>query len=187
MSLTTNIQFVIDQLGFVLGSGGRARVQAGGELDIESGGALKLSGTPVTANAAQLNTLDNIPTTWYTALAGTPGFTIGAEDANIINVAVQLTDPKGGNIASRRVVEAYLSADSNGEDDIDTLVAPDGGVVVGTNGTILHKLVTGAYFKIMTDASGRFDLDIGEAGAGTWYLTVVVAGVPYTSTAITFA
>ncbi|HUX16041.1 MAG TPA: hypothetical protein VMW52_06180 [Phycisphaerae bacterium] len=47
-------------------------VASGGELDIESGGALKIAGTAVTATAAELNQLDNadkLPKTVKVALA----------------------------------------------------------------------------------------------------------------------
>ena len=44
----------------VIKSGGALDVESGGELDVESGGSLKLSGTALTATAAEFNVLAGV-------------------------------------------------------------------------------------------------------------------------------
>lgn len=68
---------------------------------------------------------------------GSVSFTIGAEASDIKNVAVQLKDSGGNNLAVRGVVRGYLSGDANG----DTLLStpPSGGVAIGTNGVLIPK------------------------------------------------
>jgi hypothetical protein len=65
-------------------------------------------------------------------------FVIGAEGAvtaNTRNVAIQLQDSNGVDLAVRGIVQAYLSNDANG----DTLATnnPTGGVVIGTDGVLI--------------------------------------------------
>ena len=112
-------------------------------------------------------------------------FTIGAEAANSINVAGQLKDTNV-NFEGRAVLDVYLSTDAEGDNLAAT--APDGDVAIGTNGVILAELVTDKYFKIITNADGQFDLDIGESGALSLYLIVALpSGQIVASTIIEFA
>ena len=111
-------------------------------------------------------------------------FTIGAEAANSINVAIQLQD---GTVAvgERCAVDAYLSDDANGDSVAGT--APDGNVAIGTDG-VLIPIVADKAFKLISESDGDIDLDIGEAAADTWYLVVVTPdGKLHVSDAITFA
>lgn len=186
MGLSTNLQFVLDTLGWIIGSGGRGRVQSGGELDIENGGAFKIAGTQVTASAAELNSLHNMPTTWPAQVSGTPTIVIGAEASNVINVDVQLRDAKAAAVAESRWVDVYLSDDSAGDGLCAT--APDGGVAIGTDGTILNAPVASKMFQIWTESTGQFDIDITHAaGAATYYLCIRDGGRLYVSSAIAFA
>lgn len=113
--------------------------------------------------------------------------TVGTENTNVINVAVQLKSDKGqATITARRVVDCYL-ADANTGAAI-AASAPSGGIAAGTNGKILASLVTNKAFKMITDASGRFDLNITETSTPTFYLVVVMPnGRLVVSGAITFA
>lgn len=91
-------------------------------------GGLKLgagAGTAVTSTAAELNKLDG-------AALGSHTFTVGVEGGNVINVAIQLRDANAADLAARGSVFAYLSDDANG--DSITATAPNGGVVIGTDG-----------------------------------------------------
>lgn len=174
----------------VVASGGSMDVESGGEIDVESGGSLKLAGTAVTSTAAELNALDGITADVdeLNALDGAPfdvDFTIGSEAANVINVGLQLNDAGGSALATRASVFAYLSDDANGDSIAGT--APDGNVAVGTDG-LLIPVVTDKAFQLVSEADGDIDLDIGESGADTWYLIVVLPnGLLVASAAITFA
>ncbi len=147
-------------------------VVANGGLKLGSG-----SGTAVTATAAELNALDSAPLG--------AAITVGTETANVINVAVQLQDANGVNLAVRGSVMAYLSDDANGDSLVAT--APSGGVVIGTNGLAI-PLVAGKAFQLVSEANGALDLNITETGAKTCYLVLVLPnGKLAASGAITFA
>lgn len=116
---------------------------------------------------------------------GTPAFTIGAEAGNEITVAIQLKDSAGDDLAVRASVLAYLSDDANGDSLAGT--APDGGVVIGADGLAI-PLVAGKVFQLTSEADGDIDLVVGESGADTWYLVLVMPdGRLVPSGAITFA
>lgn len=182
---TTNLNWVDSLLGRIYGSGGKQTYQSGSEVDVESGASFKLAGTPVTASAAELNTLDTTATTWPALLPSAPTFTIGAEGGNVINVAVQLNDVQSSAIAASKVVYAYLSDDSGGDGLAGT--APDGGWAIGTDGTIIEELTANKSAYFWTESDGQFDVDITESGADTWYLCVVIGTNLYVSDAITFS
>lgn len=112
-------------------------------------------------------------------------FAIGAEGGDSINVGVQLLGIDGAPADRRMAVVAYLSDDANGDSVAAT--APDGNVAIGTDG-VLIPLVADKAFQLISEADGHIDLDIGEAGAATWYLVVVLpSGDLVPSGAITFA
>lgn len=112
-------------------------------------------------------------------------FTIGAEATNSINVAVQLEWANGEPVDRRMSVLAYLSDDANGDSVAGT--APDGNVAIGTDG-VLIPIVADKAFQLISEADGDIDLDIGESGADTWYLVIVLpSGDLVVSGAITFA
>lgn len=115
---------------------------------------------------------------------GTPVITVGAEAANVINVAVQMKDAAGEDLAVRGSVMAYLSDDVNGDSVAGT--APDT-VAIGTDGLAI-PLVAGKAFQLVSEADGDIDLDITEDGADTWYLILVLPdGRLVASDAITFS
>lgn len=107
---------------------------------------------------------------FLTGVVGSVTFTVGTEATNVINVAVQVKDENGKAIAQRVCLDVWLSDAATGAGVVAT--APSGTVVIGTNGTLLD--VTGAkkLFKVWTDAQGRFDINITEAGVKTEYLAV---------------
>jgi hypothetical protein len=117
----------------------------------------------VTATAAELNTLDGGPQ------AAT--IVVGVEGSHAINVAIQLKDANGADIAVRGAVRAYLSDDANGDSIIAT--AHDGHVVIGTDGVCVH-LVTDKMFELVSEADGDIDITITEAGAKNSYLIVIL-------------
>lgn len=113
-------------------------------------------------------------------------FTIGAEAANSINVAIQLKDADGNDIDHVAQVWAHLSDAATGIGVCAT--APDGDIAVGTDGAILGELVADKVFLLQSENDGDIDLDIGEAGGDTWYLAIMLPnGRIIVSGAITFA
>lgn len=156
--------------------------------DVEIIGTALASGVlddiiPIDVNIHRLSRL--------TAIAGASlitdaSFVIGAETGDEINVAVQLLDGLDDPITEAAIVTVFLSDASTGIGITET--APDGDIAIGTNGAILGELVADKVFQVQTEATGAFDLDIGEAAAGTWYLVVVLPnGKQVVSGAITFA
>lgn len=112
--------------------------------------------------------------------------TVGAEAANVINVAIQLVDRLNGNaLASRAAVGFYLADDANG--DTPSTVAPSGGVAIGTDGAAIETVADLAG-TLISESDGDIDLDITEAGAKTYYLVLIMPdGKLVVSDAITFA
>jgi hypothetical protein len=106
-------------------------------------------------------------------IQGTPTFTVGAEAVDVINIAVQLKDSNGVALAAKHVVRAWLS-DTAGAALSGT--PPSGTVVIGTNGVIVASLTAKTHLVIITDASGRFDLNITEAGVKSFFLNVEYQG-----------
>lgn len=116
---------------------------------------------------------------------GTPAIVVGAEGGNAINVAIQLKDSAGADLAVRGSVLAYLSDDANGDSIAAT--APDGNVAIGADG-LLIPVVADKCFQLVSEDDGDIDIDIGESGADTWYLILVMPdGKLVASDAITFA
>lgn len=124
-----------------------------------------------------------------TALAGhfewlTASIIVAAEAANVINVAIQLKDGNGQDRTERTAVMAYLSDDANGDSVAGT--APDT-VAIGTDG-LMMELVADKVFLLVSEADGDIDINIGEDGADTWYLILILPnGDLIASGAITFA
>lgn len=111
-------------------------------------------------------------------------FVIGAEAANVINVAIQL-EAGEEDIDHSAVVVAYLSDDSAGIGI--SAAAPATSVAVGTDGSIIVEHTAKLAWTLDSEADGDIDLDITETGAATWYLVVIANGIKYVSGAITFA
>lgn len=114
-----------------------------------------------------------------------PIFTIGAEGANAINVAIQLVDRDNGNEISERVgMTWYLASNATG-DAIAT--APDGGIAIGTDGLLL-EWTANLSGLVISEVDGDIDVTITESTAKSFYLVLVAPdGKIYPSAAITFA
>jgi len=151
--------------------------------------AFYIGSTQVTSTAAELNALDGITAT-VAELNLTDGqlasisFVVGAEAANVINVALQFKDAAGSDMAVRSAVLCYLSADANG-DAIGT--APSVGTSIGTDGLLIEWTANVAGL-LVSESDGDADLDLEEAGALTNYLVCVLpTGLLTASGAITHA
>lgn len=151
-------------------------VANGGTLDVESGGALKLAGTAITASAAELNAQDGSPLD--------VDFTVGAENANVVNVGIQLNDAGGTALATRASVTAYISDDANG--DAIAATAPDGGWAIGTDGLLIPVVANKAAI-LVSEADGDIDINVTESGSDTFYVIVVLPnGKLVASSVLTF-
>lgn len=150
--------------------------QGGGELVVESGGKISVeSGGIVDIQAGA--TIGSI--------CGAT-FVIGAEDTNVINVGIQLTDANGDDLAVIGYVTAFLSDAATGIGIAGT--APATSTAIGTDGAIILTHVTDQAWLLQSEADGDIDLDITETDADTWYLVVVLPnGLHVVSDAITFA
>lgn len=115
----------------------------------------------------------------------TANITVGAEADDAIPVTIQLKDKHNGNeLTERASIFAYISDDAFGNSVAGT--APDT-VAIGTDGLAI-PLVAGKAFLLTSEADGDIDLAIGEDGADTWYLVLVMPhGELVVSGAITFA
>lgn len=111
-------------------------------------------------------------------------FTIGAEGTNAINVAIQLKDWNGADIAYRAALPWYLSADANG----DTIsAAPDSGIAIGTDG-LLIEWTANVSGLVISESDGDIDVTLTESTAKSFYLVLVLPGGKLAvSGAITFA
>lgn len=118
------------------------------------------------------------------AMPASATFTIGAEAANVINVAIQLTDGAGEAIATRAGLAFYVSSSATG----DTVVAAATSLAIGTDGVAIEAVSNSAGW-LVTEADGTADVNIGDAsGAATYYLVLVMpSGQLVVSSAITFA
>lgn len=123
-----------------------------------------------------------------TDLTGGPAgatINVGSESTNVINVAVQLTDENGDDLAVRAALPFYLADDDDG--DTPSTTAPDGGIAIGTDGAML-EWTDNLSGLLISEADGDIDIDITDTGTPTFYLVLVLpTGKLVVSDAITFA
>lgn len=111
--------------------------------------------------------------------------TVGTEATNVINVAIQLSDGNGDDLANVAGVYWYLSDDSGGDGISGT--APTGGVAIGTDGKIA-EVVANKCGWLISEADGDIDINITDTGTPTFYLVLILpSGEVVVSGAITFA
>jgi len=115
-------------------------------------------------------------------VAAAPTFTASVETANAITVSVQLRDTTGAALAHASVVRVFLSAASPG-----VATATDTSAAIATKGTILQTEVTRAAWTIVSNAAGYFDLALGHAVAGVFFINVIQGDRLYTSSGVRFA
>lgn len=144
------------------------------ELRIQN--TLEVSGTAVTATAAELNLLDG--------QVASATITVGAEDTNVVPVTIQLTDGTGAAIAARACILAYLTTDANG----DTVNSTAGMTIgVGTDGTAL-TIVQDKLSLLISEADGDIDLTVTHGDTASTYLQLVMPnGTKVASAVMTFA
>jgi hypothetical protein len=123
---------------------------------------------------------------------GTPTITVGEEAEDVINVAIQLVDKAGSDLAVRACLLAYLSDDANGDSVCGTKPSTDW--AIGTDGLLLQMTGgeaaadTGLVGFLISESDGDIDINITETGTDTFYLILVMPdGTLVASGAITFA
>lgn len=112
--------------------------------------------------------------------------TVGAEAADVINVAIQLNDPEGKALSEVTALDFYLADDAAGL--TPSASAPAGGIAIGTDGALIET-VANLSGTMISEADGDIDIDITNATtAPTFYLVVrLPQGGLAISDAITFA
>lgn len=111
-----------------------------------------------------------------------PGFSATAENGNVIRCGVQLHDTAGAVLDYQAVVRVYLSTTQKAaHSGVDTSAA------IATTGTILLEEQTRAWWTILTNSTGFFDLELGHSAAGTFYVNVLWLDRVYVAGAVTFA
>ena len=143
--------------------------------------------TLMTATGAELNILHGVTSTaaelnLNDGKIASATITVGAEAANVINVAIQLKDAAAADLARRGFVQAYLSDDANGDSIVAT--APDT-VAIGTDGLYI-PLISAKRFDLVSEADGDIDINITKSGADTFYLVLIIGDKLTVSGAITF-
>tara|TARA_Y100000310_G_scaffold55920_1_gene51266 strand:- start:14398 stop:14796 length:399 start_codon:yes stop_codon:yes gene_type:complete len=110
--------------------------------------------------------------------------TVGAEAANVINVACQLTDTNGDDVAVGCALLAYLSVAADGS---NAGSAHSSSPAIGTDG-VINILLTDLAWLVTFEDDGDADLDFTETGTLTNYLNFVLpSGLVVHSGAITHA
>jgi hypothetical protein len=108
---------------------------------------------------------------------------VGVEYLDTIYVSVQARDAAGNNLSERVCFRAWLSDSVGGG---ETCTAPSS--ALWTTGTTLElKTADVSWRAVMTDATGKAELQVGDSGDFTWYLHVAFGGKVFVSSAITFA
>jgi hypothetical protein len=173
---------------WVIGAGGTLEFEDGATVTgLDSAATFASNAEALTGTVSDKNIAPSSLKYVLDAILGVQGatITVGAEANDVINVAIQLKDYSGDDLAVRGSVQAFLTDASAGE--AETATVPDGGVAIGTDGGCI-PLVADKVFLLTSEADGDIDLDIEESGAGTWYLVIVLPnGKRVVSGAITFA
>jgi hypothetical protein len=97
--------------------------------------------------------------------------TVAAENTNVRQIAIQLKDAQGNDIAVRQAVKIAVLADANG----DAFVTTGGstGIAIGTDGALL-AIVAKKLFLAISEADGDIDLTWTDTGTEAAYLAVIL-------------
>lgn len=119
------------------------------------------------------NTLIAAPTDVVDLGGGVAGASIvvGAENANVRAITIQLKDGQGNDLAVRSAVKIAVLADANG----DAFVATGGstGIAIGADGALL-PIVAKKLFLAISEADGDIDLTWTDTGTEAAYLAVIL-------------
>ena len=134
--------------------GERLVVASGGELDVESGGLLKVAGVALPADIT---------------------FAPAAGGANVCEVTIAVKDAAGATLAGIRNLEIWLSDAATGAGLTGT--AASGTVTAKTaEGTVLTALTAKKHLIGQTKAAGTFVLEITDTAKTGFYVAVALPG-----------
>lgn len=96
--------------------------------------------------------------------------TVAAEDSNVRDITIQLTDGDGADLTRRAAVLIAVLADADG----DAFVSTGGstGIEIGTDGAIL-AIVAKKLFLVISEADGDIDLTWTDTGTEAAFLAVI--------------
>lgn len=111
-------------------------------------------------------------------------YTVGADVADTVNVALQLTDAQGNDVAASHAVHWYMSDDADGSSLAATPITT---VAIGTDGLLVETISNNAGIAI-SEADGDIDIDFTKTGADVYYMVCIIpaTGALAISGAITF-
>lgn len=95
---------------------------------------------------------------------------VGAEAADVINVAIQLYSMTGRALEVAGQVKLALASDADGLNFAGT--DANLSAAIGTDGSLL-EVVTDQLYEAISEADGDLDIDFTKTDAGTKYLVLV--------------
>lgn len=152
--------------------GDRQVVASGGEIDVESGGSLKIAGTAVTASAAELNQLASIDRAVKVAKVA-----LSSDTGNAGLFSWQ--NPESSRILVERVILDVTTA-ATGAANADIGSDGDG---TGTNDNLLDGVDIGAAAGVFDNVddqgtNGQSVIALDENGGTTDYITGTASADP---------
>lgn len=96
--------------------------------------------------------------------------TVGAENANVRAIQIQLKDANGDDVTVGEVVKVYMFTDAT-----RVALATTGGstgIAIGTDGTILRTITAKKQFEVISEADGDIDLTWTDTGTESVVLGV---------------
>lgn len=134
-----------------------------GNLDIASGGALKVAGTDITTGLLELLDVNDLTSFTNSTIA------VAAEAADAVAVTITLKDAANAAVDEARRVRCWLSSSAT----TGALATDDGITVTATTGLLLKEDTDDLIFQAMTSTAGVLVLSIADADtAGPHYLWV---------------
>ncbi len=104
-------------------------------------------------------------------LVGGVTMSVSADVGNAVTITGQAVDANGADLAEATQFMYFLSSDAAGQ---AVSAAPDGGIAMGTDGTMIVEFTAEVVGWFTTEADGDFDIVVTDAGAFTSYLVVML-------------
>ncbi len=121
---------------------------------------------------------------WFNNMPVDADITVGAEGTNTIDVAIQLKDYLGNNVATPTYIPAYCCTTSAGTTKETTTVSTETAIL--TDGEILVVTAKTEY-TLLSEADGKIGLRFTDTGTNSFYFAIVLpTGRIVVSDVITF-
>ncbi|MDA0780669.1 MAG: hypothetical protein PQ612_06005 [Rickettsiales bacterium] len=140
--------------------GNKQVVAAGGEINIETGGALKINGTDVSSELAEA-----------AGKATNVTFSYAAAAANVSEVTITVKNAAGTTIESPHSLDVYLSDAATGA-GLTATTASGTVTAKAASGTVLGTLTAKKALRVQTLATGVFILEITDTAKTGFYPVV---------------